>query len=799
MRADGEFMRWDSVQACIEIGFRYIIANRGCTPPFDPDKQKLRIQQLFVPPRRMGEGLPFCGDENPDRENKAVRRAIQCSLLKMRITTQYVFPNVCISVNKQIGRRMKMKNCRELMFKLFLVFLVAGICSSLAVAQETEGEMKSVEEMFGEGLSEEDYYKADRLLVTATKRKISLRKAPAIATVITADEIRNMGAKSLHEVMKMVPGFDITISQVGRYMYGVRGIRTVSSEKLMVMIDGHRLNEPITGSAVSQLFMDLSVEKAKQIEIVRGPGSALYGANAFVAVINIITKDADDIDGAEINLAGGSFDTQNVNVTGGKNFEEDGFRFYTNVDYFKTDGPGVTIESDMIGGSGEADQSLEKTDAFLKMSYGDLTFKGQFTRRDGGVYIGFANTLTDDNIFRHTGYWGDLSYSRTLTDNFAITARGFFDHYEQEAYLEIFPEGFPGYPDGMIGSPNAKDRTLGTELQFDLDLSDSNHLIFGACYEHIKQYDVTHITNFDPWTFAPIGPVQDVSSWGNWNKDVTREIWAVYIQDEWWVDDNLGLTAGVRYDNYDDFGETVNPRAGLVWTVVEDLDLKFLYGQAFRAPNMTELYNDANPSAMGNTDLDAETIKTYEFNVGYTFKKFHSINVNYFYNDIENLIILDSSQSPARYMNKGGAEVHGIESTITGRYSADNYWQLTYTWQNPEDSETGEDLADMPTHKATFSVNYGFSKHLNAHADLLWTGERPRTSGDTRDDTPSYTTVDVSLIAKNFYEGLEMQWTVCNLFDEEYEDPDMSGAAQFVRYDHPRAGFSAIMDVRFRF
>ncbi len=133
-------------------------------------------------------------------------------------------------------------------------------------------------------------------MVTATKRKISTRKAPAIATVITADEIKNMGARDLTDVLKTVPGFGVSINEWGVNMFEVRGIKTTGSEKILVMTDGHRLNESYTGSGLCLTFNDLSVEKIRQIEIIRGPGSALYGANAFTAVINIITKDADDAD-----------------------------------------------------------------------------------------------------------------------------------------------------------------------------------------------------------------------------------------------------------------------------------------------------------------------------------------------------------------------------------------------------------------------------------------------------------------------------------------------------------------------
>jgi len=310
---------------------------------------------------------------------------------------------------------------------------------------------------------------------------------------------------------------------------------------------------------------------------------------------------------------------------------------------------------------------------------------------------------------------------------------------------------------------------------------------------------VTHTTNFNPYTFEPLGSLQNVSSWGNFNRDATRKVWAAYLQDEWEIRDSLNLTAGVRYDHYDDFGSTVNPRAGVVWNFLKNADLKLLYGQAFRAPSFLDLYNDGNPVALGNPDLDPETIRTYEAGLGYGFGNSYMMNVNFFHNDIDALILLDTSTQPGLYMNLGSAEVDGVEVLLRGQYSPADYWQMAYTWQDPRDTDTGEDLPNVPFRRASFSVNYEVCKYLNVHADVLWTGKRPRISGDPRGDMPSYTTVDLTLIAKNFFRGFEIRGMVHNLFDEEYEDPDLSGAAQSIPGDYPREGISAMIELSYRF
>lgn len=644
-------------------------------------------------------------------------------------------------------------------------------------------------------------------LVVATKRATPLRKAPAIASVITAEEIKNMGARNLMDVLKMVPGIGVSINEFGRYMFEVRGIRTATSEKILVMIDGHRLNESYTGSALANIYNDLPVENIKQIEIIRGPGSALYGANAFVAVINIVTKDAGDIKGVDVSATGGSFDTKKFNFLAGGSYEK--LQVSGSIDYLNTNGPKLVIDKDRFAGQsytaapGRTDQNLEKTDVFLKASYGNLTFKGQYVGKDRGAYIGNAYALTDENFITFRNFWNELSYKQTITESLSSSLRLFFDQFEQDTKIELFPEGYTNafgtFPDGVVGAPLLKNRTLGAELQFECELSDNNQLIFGGLYENIRQFDVRHFANFNPNTIAPLGSFQDITSLWNFNEDARREIWAAFIQDEWDIRDNINITAGVRYDHYSEFGDTFNPRVGVVWGFMENADLKLLYGQAFRAPNFVELYNANNPTVIGNKNLKPEKIRTYEAAVGYRFTDNFRIDLDYFTNLIDDLIARDASVSPAQYANKEGARIRGIEVELTGNYSASDYWKLSYTYQEPKDSNTKQRLHSVPSQRATASLNYGLSRYLISHIDVLWTGSRPRASGDTRGKMPHYTTVDLNLIAKNIYKNLEIKGSVHNLFDKKYKDPDTSGSLNRIPNDFPREGISALVTVSYKF
>ena len=650
-------------------------------------------------------------------------------------------------------------------------------------------------------------------LVTATKRSTSLRKAPAMATIITSDDIRNMGARNLEDVLIMVPGIGISTNEWGTHMVEVRGIRSQASEKILVMIDGHSLNRNINGSAlVYNVANDLPVENIRQIEVVLGPGSALYGNSAFVATINIITRNAEEIHGLEVKGGVGSYDSYQGNMVGGVT-RGDKLTISGSLDHYQTNGPKLTVGADALTGTpysqapGAPDLSSRQNDAFLKIGYGDISFRGHFQTHKEGSYIGIVSALTSQSYNDIDNYWGELAYNLHLAEGLSANMKLYYDNYEQKPNVKLYPNGFAGiFPDGMIAKPLVKDGTFGSELQVDWDVFKGNHLIAGFSFEELQQYDVHQLTNFNPETGAPLGSVQEVA---NWNKNATRQIFATYLQDEWQLQKQVNLTTGVRYDHYSDFGDTVNPRVGLVWSFLDNADLKLLYGQAFRAPNFQELYNINNPVLVGNPKLKPEQIHTYEAGLAWRFNRFFAANLNYFYSYIYDQIgwvPTTTPSTPAVNANIGNSVTQGIELEANGAYGTGLHWKFSYTYQDPRNADNDQRLPYVPSQRVNAAVNYALTKYVNLHTDVLWTGTRPRDIGDTRPKMPAYATVDLAATIKNFYKTLEIQATVRNLFDARYKDPDTSGGdvnvagtGPKVPGDFPREGISAVVTASYRF
>ncbi|MEE9194189.1 MAG: TonB-dependent receptor, partial [Thermodesulfobacteriota bacterium] len=587
--------------------------------------------------------------------------------------------------------------------------MLFNLVSSFAQDEET-----GLEDMFA-------IFTEERIVVSALKRPRTVSKSPAIMSVITARQIKQMGFRTLMDVLKTVPGFDIHMAVAGEKEFIVRGVG--SSPKVKVMIDGHSIRT-WTGAAVWN-FGDLVVENIKKIEVIRGPGSALHGQNAFLAVVNVITKDTEDIDGFQWTVSGESFDTQNYNMLFGKEYgdlEISGF-----FDYWYTEGFSEKIEQDIIFGGpgskspGRSQNEKEKTDLNLKLSYKNLEIKGKYMKKRREGYIGVNHALNDETELKDTYIFSELIYKLALGEKLEITPKVYYDQYNFDPLFEQRPDGFVdsfgrSYPDGIQGETIFKQRTLGFENQLNYEVFEGNELTFGFQYEWMHQHDIKSAEfTFHPVTLAPLSSPQDFSKDLPHTRKATRQIWALYLQDEWNITENIDLTVGVRHDDFTRFGGTTNPRVGLIWRFIEDAHLKLLFATAFRAPSFQELFLTNNPQRVGNPSLDPEKINTYEVGLGYNFTKQLRGNINYFFNRIRDRIILDTAQSPDKFENSSGARALGVEAELKADFGNDNYAFANYTFQKAEETRERKRLADVPVHSGNIGINAGFWKYANAN------------------------------------------------------------------------------------
>jgi len=728
---------------------------------------------------------------------------------------------------------------------LFLFFLYLGILqksfnlgSSEIFAEDTdtlhhtetssrndENQPDRTSTITEEFLTEAIWFGSVEEVTIATRHETKISKAPSIVTVVTAEEIKNLGYHTFVEILRTVPGFEILKDgSNGVVVPAVRGI--TSSNKVRLMLNGHFVNSPFTGSAFGR-FDDFPVENIKKIEIIRGPGSAMYGENAFTAVINIITKDAKDIDGVKVSSGYGSFDTYEENVVFGKTYGK--VDITGMLHYRQTSGFDGIIESDrqtildnnlssfgypaVSQAPGSVHDGRQEYDMNLKVTYKDFYFEGLYINKNVSPFIGGPQyALTDESQVRDNYVFGEVGYKKKYEEKFTIKPRLYYDQFDLDNYIESLPEGttvpfdtdgdgnydtLNTYPDGFIGNGKVTQKIVGTEIPIDYELFDGNIITLGFEYRLINQTNIEFSSNFHPATYDVLDSVHNFSDTYPFLKEATRRIWSVYLQDTWDITDTLNLTLGARHDHYNDFGGATSPRSALTWAFMKDASLKLLYGEAFRAPNFVEMFTTNQPAIQGNEDLDPETIRTYEIGLSYRFNKYVTSGINYFNNDIKDLIVrrtLESNQNTSRYENSGDANIQGVEMETKVDIAKGNYVFMNYTFQDPKDDD-GDDLPFVARHKGNLGVNVHYWKYINTNMSTFVSGRRSREEDDTRNDLSAYALLNLSVIGKEFFKTVEVYGTVYNLLDKDYSDPGPVSIPE----DLPRPGRTFFVGLSYQF
>jgi len=686
--------------------------------------------------------------------------------------------------------------------------------------------LPDMEEINDTGLEEEmAWLQAETFVITASRVLESIKKSAASITVITDKQIRQMGARHLMDVLRTVPGMSYRYSHDGGYKIDARGLMRSVSQDVLIMVNSHPLNENFTGGALDA-YDTVILDNIQRIEVIRGPGSALYGANAFSAVINIITKDAQAIDGGQVSARGGSYNTQQYNLLFGKAFNDLGVTF--NFNYFNTEGFEGDIEQDrqtfidQIFGTnvslapGHTKERDERYDAALMVRYKGLKFEGRYIDRELDVPVGIVDVLTEKSISSIEDYYLTLSYEGNIREGLDFSGKVYRNNHsilgDYQGYppgvilMTLAPDGtvVPDiFPDGVIAKPSSKNNRTGIEIMTTYKLNDSNTVVAGATYEKMEQYGVEYSANFlyAPVTdvIIPLSAVQDITVPPynqNYNKDVSRTFTAGFLENIWDIKDDLRLTVGARYDHYSDFGGSFNPRAGLAWEFTKGYDLKLLYGRAFRAPNFSELYSQNNPYVVGNPDLDPETVDTYEISFGAEITDVLKGRVTGFRNEIKDSINQVPVEGTFVFQNAEELRSQGVEVEAQYDFGKGIYVAANSTYQDIENMETDEGSWKVPKYKGNLMANIRLSKYFNVYANVYFQGDYEREEGDEREDNPGFTIVNTTLIAKNFIGGLEIRGSVYNLFDEDYTFPTAAGT---LPVDLPRPGRNFMVELQYKF
>jgi len=658
-----------------------------------------------------------------------------------------------------------------------------------------------------------------RVVSIASGTETPLDKAAAITSVISADDISAMGATDLDQILETVPGLHVNHSdQTFSSKYIFRGITSSFNPQALLLVNGIPVTTMMYGNR-GNVWGGMPIKAIERIEVIRGPGSALYGADAYAGVINIITKSAQDVQDTVVGARTGSFNTRGGWVEAGKQLDGVGVSFV--LEYQETDGWRETIRHDdqtnfdiAFGTSaslapGPVNTSVDQLDARVDVSADNWQLRAGFQDRGNvGTGPGIAQALDPEGRYSSQRFNTDYSYRwQEVVDGLDVEARISYFNITQkpENNIVLYPPGaFSGtFPDGFIGSPGYKENQVRFDLSSIYSDLDDHRVLTGVGAFWADLYEVTESKNFNP-DFSPKGSVEDVSDDSSqvWMPEEARTNYYAFVQDEWQFAQNWQLVSGIRYDHYSDFGSTINPRAALIWATTDTITTKLLYGRAFRAPSLNELYAANNPIAGGNTDLDAETIDTFEIALSHQVTSQLLYGINVFYYEIDDLITAEPLSGPisTEYRNTGKRKGHGAEFETTYQALDDLKIIANYAYQYATDDKTNEVVGEAPNHQVYGRAEWRAFSGWYLNTQINWVGEQKRVAADTREPVSDYTTVDLTLRTDGLWLGLDMSLSVRNVFDDDVWDPSpYADPVPLVPGDFPMVGRNVVGEIQYRF
>ena len=592
----------------------------------------------------------------------------------------------------------------------------------------------------------------------ASRFEQRLNEAPSYVNIVTADEIKKYGFRTLADILRSLSGFQVTNDR--NYSYGsFRGFGRTGdyNSRILVLIDGHRLNDNVYDSVLIGNEFIIDTDLFERVEVIRGPSSSLYGNNAFFAVVNIITRKGKNLKGAELSGEAGSFQTYGGRISYGNEFQNlKGLEVLASGSLLDSNGQKKLYYreyDDPATNNGVAKNSdYERNYRLLStLSYSGFTLQGAYVSRTKGIPTAPYGTDFNDSRNRTVDDWGylDLKYEHQFENRLGLMAHLHYDSYKYHGDYIL---------SGVTNRDDAKGNWWGGELHLQKTLFEKHRVIAGADYQDNTRQDQRNYDE-DPYFLY----IDDKRK---------SQTWALYLQDEFTILKNLILNAGVRYDHYSTFGSTTNPRLALIYSPFQKTTFKLLYGTAFRAPNAYELYySTPDTGQKSNPDLMPEKISTYELVWEQSIGSNLRLTAAGFYYKITDLISqqVDPADGLLVFSNVDEAEAKGIQAELEGTWEHGLKGSINYTYQKARNSATKEALVNSPQHLAKLNLIVPFIQgKLFGGLTVQYTGKRKTLAENY---TESFIVTNVTLFSQKLLKGLEISASVYNLFNQKYDDP----------------------------
>lgn len=586
----------------------------------------------------------------------------------------------------------------------------------------------------------------------ASKFEQKTTEAPASISVVSSDEIKKYGYRTLADLLQSVQGLQVSYDRNYAFL-GTRGINLGDfNSRVLLLVNGHRVNNNLTDGAHIDSAFILDVDLIDRVEVIRGPGSVLYGNNAFLGVINVVSRTGRQVNGVEGSVEYGAFDTYKGRVTLGKMFTN-GVEFLVSGSLFDSAGPDRLFYQEFNTPAQNNGVARGRDDdafgsLFGSLSFMDFTLESGFIRREkGNPTAQFFTTFNDARLRTEDerGY-AALKYTHSFPEIMDVTAQVYYDRSQFEI---AYPQRLPTETNFLDATSSEEDvgEWWGAELQLNKRLWDRHMLTLGAEYRD----------DFRQEQRLP-GRVE--------RQD--RQSHGIYAQGDFALRENLHVNGGARYDQYGEFDPAFNPRVALIYHPFKTSTIKAIYGTAFRAPNFLERALSPSPE-----DLQPEEITSYELIYEQEVNRHLRTSVSGFYNQMDGLIAFLSGG-----FTNFNADTAGMELALEGIWTNVVRTRISYTLQRTESRSLGLDVPDSPEHliKLNLSVPLWREK-IFAGVEYQYTSQRDSFHNTTEPRTVQgegvrgYGVVNLTLFSRDLVKNLEFSASVYNVFDQKYSDP----------------------------
>lgn len=656
----------------------------------------------------------------------------------------------------------------------------------------------------------------------ATRREMTPEEAPGSVSVVSAEEIKNLGARTLVDLLRTLPGFDVVVDSRGRPQVLVRGFPTGladgASEGVLILLDGQRLNEDIDGGATAVNF-DLPLGNVRKVEVLRGPGSALFGEGALAAVINLVSFDTQDLLGTEVTAAGGSFGTQQYTLRTGVLFKEVAIAGF--VRFSDTKGPRLLVPADVqtridaieppdvppaSQAPGPTADDLRGIEAQYRVAYKGASLGFRLKNENAGGFIGLGGSLGEHDL-NNRQFFLDGRYRSTVSSLGSFKGVLRFSQSERSDLNGLYPPGFSVplsegrlfFPSGVFLQTALNTRRFGGEATLERPLTESlvdHQVTAGISLERESTFGLEARGNVDFRTLTPVSddslePLPGVVA------DAARTTFGLFVQDSWKQSDRLTVTAGARLDHGSDFGSVLSPRLAAVLHLPRDMSLKLLYGRSYRAPTFAELHFDL-PGLQANPGLEKVTANTLEAVVAVRRRRLQA-SASVFASFVRDLIApgAKGTRPGTRLLvNLPGVNTRGFELEVRRSFAVANSAFVNYTFQDPRDVDSDLHVPGISRHLATLGGTVMVAGRVSVTPTLTLRSSRPREAEDSRPSASGFALFDLNLRAPTLFKSLEVALRFSNIFGDDYVDP----APRFgVPGDYPRPGRSVFASASWRF